>query len=103
MNDHDRRRRTLLLGTLAGVGVIGVSVLTGCRDETVERPGPDTDVAEPGEGAKLSQEQAEYRDTPQNGEKCSNCQHFIAESNTCAVVEGEVSPDGWCKLWVEES
>jgi hypothetical protein len=25
--------------------------------------------------------------------------HFIADSNTCKLVEGTVSPEGWCVIW----
>jgi len=29
--------------------------------------------------------------------------NFIAESNTCKLVEGQISPDGWCVLWAKKT
>ncbi len=52
------------------------------------------------QGGKVSQEQANYKKQPNGQEKCSNCQHFVSESNTCKLVQGQISPNGWCKLWV---
>lgn len=98
MDKHDPLRRKILLGTLAGGCVIGVSALTGCRDEPSVEPPPESPDSN-GSG-KLSQANAEYQNTPNGDEQCSNCEHFIAQSGTCRVVEGQVSPEGWCKLWV---
>ena len=48
---------------------------------------------------KITQDQAQYQDKPKGDHMCAKCTHFIAESNTCELVEGTVSPLGWCKLW----
>ena len=32
---------------------------------------------------------------------CGNCLNFVAGSNTCKVVEGQVSPEGWCIFWAK--
>jgi hypothetical protein len=40
-----------------------------------------------------------YQDRPKEGKSCATCRLFaLAESGkgACAIVEGEVSPDGWC-------
>ena len=29
--------------------------------------------------------------------------HFIAESGSCKLVEGKISPDGWCTLWAKKA
>ena len=50
---------------------------------------------------KVSKEQAKYQDSPKGDQKCSNCNFFI-EPNACQTVEGEISPEGWCQLWVEK-
>jgi hypothetical protein len=52
-----------------------------------------------GSGGKTSQAAAKYQGQPKGNQKCGNCMHFIAESNTCKVVEGSVSPEGWCTLF----
>lgn len=101
MSHFNPQRRKLLIGTLAAGCVIGVSALTGCREEQAAE---SSDPASPdggGDSGKVDQAAAEYQSTPKGDQQCSLCEHFIAESNTCAVVKGEVRPEGWCKLWVE--
>ncbi|MBU0656986.1 MAG: high-potential iron-sulfur protein [Gammaproteobacteria bacterium] len=68
-------------------------------------PQPDADTMKNGDtpqpSGKVSQEQAQYQDQPKGDQRCDNCQHFVAENNTCGVVEGQISPQGWCSLWVK--
>lgn len=53
--------------------------------------------------AKMSKTNARYQTQPKDGQKCADCLHFVAESNTCKLVEGEISPDGWCMLWTKKA
>ncbi|GAA5445746.1 iron oxidase [Microbulbifer sp. NBRC 101763] len=48
---------------------------------------------------KAKKEAVNYQDTPNNGKKCVDCQLF-QPPNACIVVEGEISPEGWCSLFV---
>jgi hypothetical protein len=50
------------------------------------------------DGDKMSKQQAEYRDTPKGIAMCATCTLFVAP-HSCKVVEGEVSPDGWCRVY----
>jgi len=34
------------------------------------------------------------------GIKCYNCIFFNEDTNQCIVVEGQIDPEGLCKLWV---
>jgi hypothetical protein len=52
---------------------------------------------------KVPQASVQYQTKPKGEQKCSNCINFIAESNTCKLVEGKVSPEGWCMLWVKKA
>jgi hypothetical protein len=45
---------------------------------------------------KLSKQQAEYQDSPKGIQMCATCTLFEAP-HSCKVVEGDVSPSGWCK------
>jgi hypothetical protein len=36
-------------------------------------------------------------------ENCGNCGWFIKENNSCGIVEGRISPYGWCRLWGTKS
>lgn len=47
---------------------------------------------------KMTRAQAEYQDTPNGLYSCGMCSLFEAP-NSCKVVEGEVSKDGWCKAF----
>ena len=50
--------------------------------------------------AKMSPSAVGYQDSPHGASSCSNCKLFIAPSS-CKTVEGTVSPNGWCKIWVK--
>jgi hypothetical protein len=47
---------------------------------------------------KLSQAAAQYQDHPRGGLSCVGCT-FFRRPRTCQVVAGEVSPNGWCRLF----
>ena len=113
-------RRRMLQGTLAlGCGLLVPAALFGCdsgkqADATGAAPDapppPDTDAAAPAAepeapaaAAKVSQASVQYQNQPKGDQKCSGCQHFIPESNACALVEGQISPEGWCLLWVKKA
>ena len=47
---------------------------------------------------KMSKETAQYQDAPQGIAMCATCSLFV-EPRSCKVVEGDVSPNGWCKAY----
>ena len=47
---------------------------------------------------KMSKQAAQYQDSPKGDQKCAECRFFI-EGGSCQVVEGEISPNGWCTLF----
>jgi hypothetical protein len=127
MSTYNRERRTVL----RGAALLALSVVS-CqkKDEPPAQqtpapeatapaaPAPGTSGGGPAEGVpsgstpekgttpqsgKLSQAQAKYQDQPRGDQSCANCMHFIAESSTCQVVEGKVSPNGWSMLWVKKA
>ena len=105
MKTHVHQRRTVLRGALAGGCTL---MLWGCKAKQEESaagtPTTATPTSEtpPGtENRKPSKAQVQYQDQPKGDRKCGNCLNFVAGSNTCKVVEGQVSPDGWCMLWVK--
>ena len=51
--------------------------------------------------AKMSQKSVDYQDTPKGEQDCSNCSLF-QEPNSCTIVDGEISPKGWCKFWAKK-
>jgi hypothetical protein len=51
---------------------------------------------------RVPKPQAQYQDHPKDGQHCSLCINFVAPSS-CRIVEGEISPDGWCQFFAAKS
>lgn len=131
--DDPSRRRVLRGALAAGCGLLVPAALLGCDKKTeTDTPGsvpptpgdtsgadmapPSTTAPEPAAPtsgapatesaapapAKVSQASVQYQNQPKGEQKCSNCIHFVAP-NACKVVEGEISPEGWCVLWVGQT
>jgi len=47
---------------------------------------------------KMSQTDAAYQDRPKNGLTCAACTLF-RPPRSCEVVQGDISPNGWCKFF----
>jgi hypothetical protein len=47
---------------------------------------------------KVSRADAQYQPTPKGMFSCAVCTFYI-RPKSCKVVDGEVSPAGWCKLF----
>lgn len=51
---------------------------------------------------KSSKQALQYQEQPKNGQKCSDCEHFIP-GGTCRLVEGDISPEGWCTAFAPKT
>ncbi len=47
---------------------------------------------------KMTLQEAAYQDTPNGIYSCGMCTFFEAPKS-CKVVEGDISRDGWCKVF----
>jgi hypothetical protein len=47
---------------------------------------------------RMSQASVTYQDSPKGTQNCANCKLFEQPSG-CKLVEGPVSPNGWCRIW----
>jgi High potential iron-sulfur protein len=47
---------------------------------------------------KQSKQAAEYQVNPKGIQMCATCTLFVAP-RSCKVVEGDISPNGWCKVY----
>jgi hypothetical protein len=47
---------------------------------------------------KLTQAAAHYQDQPKGNESCASCPYFLIPKS-CVVVEGDISPNGWCPIF----
>lgn len=115
------RRRVLRGALFFGCGLLVPAALIGCDRKETTPPGPapgdapapstgampeappESDATAPAPAAKVSQASVQYQSTPKGDQQCSGCLHFLPESNTCKLVEGEVSPQGWCVLWAAKA
>ena len=52
--------------------------------------------------AKTSKDIVKYQDFPNEGKRCRECLHFIAETNECRTVEGSIDPNGWCTIYFKD-
>ncbi len=94
MNGHlDKMisRRTLLKGAVAITGVALTSVFTVKAH-----------------AEKATKAAMKYQDEPKGDQKCSDCRFFIpgktsTANGTCQVVDGSISPQGWCTAYVKKS
>lgn len=82
-------RRTFL--NVASVGC-GAVIAAGFANSAVAEPSKK----------KFTQQQAHYQPVPKSGQRCQNCALWVAP-NACQVVEGQVSPAGWCILYQPKS
>jgi len=48
---------------------------------------------------KLSQKVVAYQDHPDGDKRCSKCAQFQPPS-ACKLVDGTISPDGYCRFFV---
>jgi hypothetical protein len=80
MLNHNFSRRTLLRGLVAACWALSL---------------PKLGITATGKAGK---QQAGYQSTPKGEQKCDNCEHFLSPK-ACSLVEGDISPQGWCKLW----
>ncbi|HZR04048.1 MAG TPA: high-potential iron-sulfur protein [Burkholderiales bacterium] len=47
---------------------------------------------------KYAKERVGYRDEPYQGRTCATCVLYVGHGE-CAIVEGAISPQGWCTQW----
>ena len=55
-------------------------------------------VATPAAAAKIAQKSAHYQGTPKGKARCDGCRQWQAPA-ACKVVDGAISPAGWCMLY----
>ena len=83
VSDANAPRRRLLRGALA----VFASALTRSA------------ISQAQTQQKMSKQEAEYQDSPKDIRMCATCTLF-EPPKSCKVVEGDVSPNGWCKAFV---
>jgi hypothetical protein len=54
------------------------------------------------QSGKMAQSAASYQSAPKNGQKCLDCSFFVSPSS-CKLVDGTISPVGWCKFYAKKN
>ena len=112
MNADIPSRRLVLRGALAaGCGLCLPLVLSGCDSRpgtssppagaAPPSPAPVAAAPAPSTARKATQAGVQYQLQPKGEQKCGNCRHFIAASNSCVLVDGQISPEAWCIIWAK--
>jgi hypothetical protein len=79
-------RRKFLKVSMTGAALAGAAGLSACETPREMQTAGTTPKSV-----------AMYRDSPNQGRRCAGCTHFL-EPNRCEIVEGEISPNGWCRF-----
>jgi hypothetical protein len=74
-------RRVVIAGTAVAVGAAAAGAATRASAQQ-----------------KISQANAKYQDHPNNNQQCDGCIQFEAP-NACKIVDGTISPKGWCQFF----
>jgi len=58
--------------------------------------------------AKATKQAMQYQEQPKNGQACDTCLHWVPgpkpdAPGECKVVEGPISPKGWCAAYVKKA
>lgn len=83
--DHKPTRRAMLKAIAATTAVIALPKIASAQ-------------------AKTSKQAAQYQDKPKNGQECDTCRFYVPgkKMGTCQLVEGSISPKGWCQFYVKK-
>ncbi len=81
---HRISRRTVLTGTAFALAPVA------------------TMVSQTAAQVKFSRTTAKYQDRPKGDQRCEGCANF-QPPNACKFVEGQISPNGWCQLFVKKT
>jgi hypothetical protein len=52
--------------------------------------------------AKVPQKAVSYQEKPKDAQRCDGCVNFQAP-NACKLVDGQISPQGWCALFMKKA
>jgi hypothetical protein len=90
-------RRSILQGVVHAGGAATLLAVTANRASAA--PAKTTAAAKT---TKTTKQVAGYQYSPNGGQSCSSCIAFVPP-NACRIVEGTISPQGWCKIWQRKS
>jgi hypothetical protein len=85
-DNADQLSRRRLLSTVAGsTAIFGTALVIGWSRVADAQ-------------AKTDKKTAKYQDHPNKGQECVDCS-FFRPPHSCQLVEGQISPQGWCSFF----
>ena len=84
----DRPTRRRLLWTWASAAALGTVLAIGSNDVSHAQ-------------SKTDKKTARYQDHPNKGQECDDCRYF-RPLHSCQLVEGQISPHGWCSFFAKK-
>ena len=62
----------------------------------------------PAQGGMESKAMAKYQEKPNGSQECDGCMQFVpgkdsSANGTCKIVQGSISPKGWCMNFTPKS
>src|SRR5579864_8116680 len=79
-------------GFIEGMGVVAAAAI--CGRAAIAK----AQEYKPQEQKKLTQAAARYQDHPNGNDGCGACPYFQFPKS-CVLVEGDISPMGWCRMF----
>jgi hypothetical protein len=99
VSEHSKKesisRRNFIGKTLCGAALAGTALPAWAAPPITPLPLDDGLLHEIRGRRKVSKASAQYRDTPNGDQRCGGCVNF--RGGTCAIVEGDISANGWCR------
>jgi hypothetical protein len=99
VSEHSKKesisRRNFIGKTLCGAALAGTALPALAAPPITALPIDDGLLQEIRGRPKVSKASAQYRDSPNGAQRCGGCTHF--RGGTCAIVEGPISANGWCR------
>ena len=85
-NQNGKTRRIVLRAGLgiAAAGAAGMALTRSARAQ------------------KIAKDAVMYQDSPKDGHQCDQCVQW-EPPNSCKIVEGTISPQGWCGVFAPKN
>ena len=114
VNANNTSRRDLLRGVLITCcGLLAPAAFFGCELQTGSKAAHTNANAHPKPPTRARyraavrtashQDNVRYQAKPNGAQQCASCQYFVASSNACRRVDGQISATGWCVLWARKA
>jgi hypothetical protein len=86
-----------------GVFKAGMAILAaGAAGTAFAKAAPAPAGVKVAQTTKIAKAMLQYQDHPNDGKHCAICAQF-EPPDQCKIVEGPISPDGWCAAFAPKS